>query len=499
MIFFRRALVVMISIVAVLYVTAATNCHALLQNTALVNRDAIFCTVASFMTGAVVSAFILFFIRKTVLKRLSLLSVTVKQISTHRNISSRLSDSGKNDELSDLVGSINSMLDSLESSDKAMRESEERYRMLFERAPDAIVIIGMDGDEAGCIVAANQAAADQHGYTVEEICALRIFDLNTVESNMIAGSVFERVARGEWVTTDLWHHKKDGTMFPIEVHAGLVKINGRNYALGFDRDITVRKLAEEADSKSLEQINILNAELARKADDLAAANKELDAFNYSVSHDMRGPLTRISGYCQLMLDDDQKLDPQLHTYLTRIYQASCWLDEMIDAMLSLSRLTVSEFKVETIDLSSIALEALNDLALSDESRSVQIDVKSGVTVEGDRQLLKILMTNLLGNAWKYSACQESGHIEFGSMEDRQGTVYYVRDNGAGFDMKNADKLFRVFYRFHDSTQFSGNGIGLATAQRIVERHGGRIWAVGDPGKGATFNFTLRRDEVINLA
>jgi PAS domain S-box-containing protein len=445
--------------------------------------------LALVVSGAVFCGVMLLFIRKTVLKRLAALSTTVRDISRNRDISARLAIRGE-DELGELAVSINTMLESLESAEQSLKESEERYRALFERAPDSIIIIGAEGEEAGRIVAANAAAAVQHGYSVAELCSLKIHDLNTPEANLAAGGIMERVANGEWVTSELWHFKKDGTRFPLEVHAGPLTIQGRRYVLGFDRDITVRKLVEESDRMYLEQIRQLNAELARQAADLALANRELETFNYSVSHDMRGPLTRISGYCQLMLEDDSGVSEQTRTYLSRIYESSCWLDEMIGAMLNLAQLARADFLPGEVDLSALCHEQLISLRQTEPERVVEVMITPDVVVPGDESLLKILVSNLISNAWKYSASTGQARIEFDVIQEGAGPVFFVRDNGSGFDMKDVDKLFRAFIRLHDPAQFSGCGIGLATVQRIITRHGGRIWAEGEVGRGATFFFTL---------
>lgn len=456
----------------------------------------VYVIVALFLTGGVFCLVILIFIRGTILRRIEFLGTTVKNLSIQRNIFSRLPVSHEQDELNDLARSINAMLDSLEFSEAEIRESEERYRMLFERAPDAIIIIGMDGDETGRIVAANQAAAEQHGYTIEELCAMTIFDINTAETNVIVGPIFEKVANGEWVTTELWHHKKDGSKFPIEVHAGPVKIKGRNYILGFDRDITSRMLAEEADNIYMDHIALLNTELTIKSDALAAANAELEAFNYSVSHDMRGPLTRISGYCQILLEDDLNLDPRIKSYITRIHDSGAWLNDMIDAMMHLSQLSRTEIMSDRVNLSHIAEMVISDHVHIEPSRQVKVDITANIVVSGDPRLLKIMMTNLLGNAWKYSSKKNMAQIEFGISQYEPIPVYFVRDNGAGFDMAEVGKLFRVFKRLHDPAQFSGTGVGLATVQRIITIHGGRIWAEGETGNGATFFFTLQPDSTL---
>jgi len=447
--------------------------------------------VVLFISGFIFCCVMLAFMRNTVLDRLVVLNSTVRDISLNRNIMSRLAVREDGDELEELAVSINTMLDSLVASEQALRESEEHYRILFERAPDSIIILEAEGAEAGKIIAANRASAEQHGYTIDELCSMSVQDLNAPESNVIAPKLFRAILQGEWVTSELWHIRKDGSRFPLEVHAGLIKVKGHSYILGFDRDITKRKLAEEADHMYLERIQLLNAELDRKASDLAAANRELETFNYSVSHDMRGPLTRISGYCQLILDDDGTLEAEATTiYVKRIYESCCWLNEMIDGMLKLAQLSRTELQLMRVDLSVLAEEILRELRLSEPQRQVEVSLAAGVTVVGDKHLLRILMENLLSNAWKYSSHTEVTRIAFGTLPVDGGQAYYIRDNGAGFDMKDADRLFRVFSRLHDEQQYSGSGIGLATVQRIIDRHGGRIWAESEPGSGASFYFTI---------
>jgi PAS domain S-box-containing protein len=445
---------------------------------------------ALFLSGGVFCLVMLIFMRRAILSRLHSLTALVRQISEKRAISARLPDSEHQDELKTLSDSINSMLESLERSEDRMRESEERYRTLFDKAPDAIIIIGLEDDEAGIIVNANEAAAEQHGYSLSEICGMPIRDLNSDETNKIVGDMISRISQGEWITSEIWHRRKDGTEVPVEIHAGLIKIHGKKYILGFDRDITLRKINEKTDQMHLEQIRQLNDELHRKALDLEAVNNDLETFNYSVSHDMRGPLTRISGYCQLLLDDDFTLEPDVREYITRIYHSELWLNDMIDALLHLAQLNRIEIDSDSVNLSAVTEASLQELALEYPERSVRTSVAPGIVVAGDSRLLKMVMINLVGNAWKYSSGTSDALIEFGVEQTESGPVYFVRDNGVGFDMKDVGKLFRVFARLHDSSQFSGNGIGLATVQRIILRHGGRIWVEAETGVGATFFFTL---------
>jgi PAS domain S-box-containing protein len=495
----RKILVIICTIIVLLSVLTITSVCILLSsysspgNSFLPENSkiAIACIVTALvLVGGVICCAVLFFVRGAMLLRLQSLTANVKRITDMPDISARLPLPEHQDELNELAVSINSMLESLEKAEVGMRESEERYRMLFERAPDAIIVIGIEGDESGVIVAANQAAADQHGYSLDELHGMLIYDVNTAETNKIADDLIATIANGEWVTAEIWHHKKDGTQFPLEIHAGLIKFGGKKYILGFDRDITLRKITEETYQIHLEQINKLNEELSRKAIDLVAVNNELETFNYSVSHDMRGPLTRISGYCQLLLDDDSSLDPVVREYITRIYESEIWLNEMIDALLQLARITRAEIVSGTVNLSTIAETVLKELALESPDRCVKTLIEPDIFVAGDSRLLKMVMINLLNNAWKYSSGKNDVLIEFGVDRTSFGPVYYVRDNGAGFDMKDAGNIFRAFTRTHDPSQFAGTGIGLATVQRIIFRHGGRIWAKGEAGLSATFFFTL---------
>jgi PAS domain S-box-containing protein len=434
--------------------------------------------------------------RSVVLKRLALLGEKARQISRECDFSSRLTVTENNDELDDLAGAVNGMLESLEQTEYAFSESEKQYRTLFERAPESIFLIGLEGDETGRIVAVNKAAAELHGYTIEELHSMSIHDLNTPETNPVSRGVMARLLKGEWVTFEIWHVKKSGTRFPLEVHAGTVDLKGRKYVLGFDRDITSRKQAEEADHIYMDHIQLLNNELARHASQLAIANHELETFNYSVSHDMRGPLTRISGYCQLMLEDEPALGPQVREYINRVYESCNWLNEMIETMLRLSQLVRGEYTPGPVDLSGLVEKLVDEFKMSETVRKTEVVIAPGVTVVGDERLLKILMTNLLDNALKYTAYTDSPRIEFGVVNDGTEPVYFLGDNGAGFDMKDVDRLFRVFTRLHDPELFTGNGIGLATVQRIIARHGGRIWAEGEPQGGATFYFTLPSEELL---
>jgi len=228
-----------------------------------------------------------------------------------------------------------------------------------------------------------------------------------------------------------------------------------------------------------------------QAEELAAANMELEAFNYTVAHDLRGPLTTISGYCQVLNElYGNKIDEQGKEVIQQINAGVLRMDGLIGALLGFSRLSHQEMHREEVDLSSMAVAIAADLQLRQPERRCVFTIAENVTCNGDPLLLGAVMENLLGNAWKYSGKRESARIEFGVTEVAGKPACFVRDNGAGFDMRDVHKLFSTFQRLHDSSEFAGNGIGLATVQRIIQRHGGKVWAEGETGKGATFYFTL---------
>jgi light-regulated signal transduction histidine kinase (bacteriophytochrome) len=232
--------------------------------------------------------------------------------------------------------------------------------------------------------------------------------------------------------------------------------------------------------------------LRERTAQLEAANKEMEAFSYSVSHDLRAPLQVIGGFSQVLLEDYQdRLDEDGKRYLSRIHSGTQRMGNLIDDLLKLSRTSRSELMLSDCDLSSLCSRVAGDLADLKAERSVELFIQPGMLVQADRHLMQVVLENLLGNAWKFTSKREDPRIEVGETVSPQGErVFSVRDNGAGFDMAHAYKLFNAFQRLHAPTEFEGTGIGLAIVQRIIHRHGGRIWAEAEPGEGATFFFTI---------
>jgi PAS domain S-box-containing protein len=274
--------------------------------------------------------------------------------------------------------------------------------------------------------------------------------------------------------------RKDGREFPMELSLARWDEESGVFFTAIVRDISERKQRDE-------ELRAINAQLEM-------ANKELETFSYSVSHDLRAPIRSIDGFSAILQQDyGDKLDERGRDCLNRVRAAAQRMHTLIDAMLILSRVTREEMRRDVVDLSSIARSVANDLQRTQPERPVDFIVASGVVAVGDGSLIRVVLENLLNNAWKFTSKQPDARIEFGITTEHDGEAYFVRDNGAGFNMTHVDKLFGAFQRLHTAEEFPGTGIGLPTVQRIVHRHGGRAWAEGQVGGGATFYFTLAAD------
>jgi light-regulated signal transduction histidine kinase (bacteriophytochrome) len=294
--------------------------------------------------------------------------------------------------------------------------------------------------------------------------------------------IFERLKNGERISAfETIRKRKDGTEVDVSVTLSPIKDRaGKSTGIStIARDITKMRT------------------LLAARDAAEAANKELESFSYSVAHDLRAPLRGIDGFCQALTEDcSDKLDADGRKYLGFIRDSAQLMARLIDEILALSRVVRSEFHREAVDLSELARVACSRLARNEPSRSVEIVIQDGVIADGDPKLLALVFNNLFGNAWKFSARQSASRIEFGVSGKEGDTAYFVRDNGAGFDMAYAGKLFGVFQRLHTAHEFEGSGVGLATVQRVIHRHGGRVWAEGKVDAGATIYFTLVEPERI---
>jgi PAS domain S-box-containing protein len=365
-----------------------------------------------------------------------------------------------------------------QQAQEALRASEERFRAVAATANDAII----SADSRGAITYFNPGAERILGYSAAEVNGQPLTVLmperyQEAHRAGLARYLATGVARVVGKTVELVGRRKDGTEFPLEISIASWRREGDVAFTAIIRDITERRQAEET--------------LRRYATQLESANAELDAFAYSVSHDLRAPLRSIDGFSQALLEDcADRLDATGQDFLRRVRTASQRMAELIDDLLNLSRVTRAQMQPAPVDLSALARAIATDLAARDPSRQIEFVIAPKAGVHADPGLMRVALQNLLDNAWKFTRKRPQARIEFGVTAHDGKPSYFVRDNGAGFDMTYAAKLFGAFQRLHSTSDFEGTGIGLATVQRVVRRHGGRVWAEGVVDGGATFYFTL---------
>lgn len=333
-----------------------------------------------------------------------------------------------------------------------------------------------------------QAVADIYNAGLSD-CHIQILAQFQVQANLIVP-----LLQGQKLWGLLCIHQCSAPRQWQEIEIEFVSQIANHLGVALQHAELLANLRWEIDERQQAQLRgqALNQELGQAIIELKAVNKELEAFSYSVSHDLRAPLRSIDGFSQALLEDcSAQLDQTGQDYLQRIRSATQRMGHLIDDLLALSRMTRSDMHVESVDLSRLASQICIDLQQLQPERQVEVTIQPGLVVQGDSNLLQVVLENLLSNAWKFTAKNLQAKIEFGAMPQESGTlIYFVRDDGTGFDMAYGDKLFRPFQRLHASHEFPGNGIGLATVQRIVYRHGGRVWAEGAVERGATFYFTL---------
>jgi signal transduction histidine kinase len=331
---------------------------------------------------------------------------------------------------------------------------------------------------------------------ISVLVSLKLQSLITRPLSSIVG-IAREVVEGKQYSRRAQKISEDETGVLVDAFNGMLNvIEQRTSAMESANQRLEAEVAKHAQAR--ETIMHLNEELENKVrertEQLQATNQELESFCYSVSHDLRGPLRSISGFTQALIEElPNELPGDSKRYLDKVMAGTRRMSQLIDDLLNLSRVSRGELVRQKADLTEMAREVIRDLQARDPNYKPDVSVWQGMTTEVDPKLMRIVFENLLGNAWKFSSKKESPRIVVGVMKEGRREVYFVRDNGAGFDMKFADKLFGAFQRLHAMNEFPGTGIGLATVQRIINRHGGRIWFDSAPGMGASFYFTLTHD------
>ncbi len=370
-------------------------------------------------------------------------------------------------------------------AEETLRESEERYRLLFENNPYPMWVYDL---ETYAFLAVNDAAVFSYGFSREEFLSMTIKDIRPPEDIPVLEEAVSRPIE-KIKDAGVWkHRRKDGTVIAVEITSHELAFDGKLARLVLANDVTERKKAE----REIRELNeTLEQRVIQRTHELQAANRELEAFSYSVSHDLRAPLRAIDGFSIALLEDyGDKFDAAGQNYLQRVRAGSQRMANLIDDLLNLSRITRLQINREEVDLSKLAFEITERLRESRPERQVSFKIQPDISAVADERLLRIALENLIGNAWKFTSKRERAEIAFGQHTQGEKTLYFVSDNGAGFDMAYADKLFGAFQRLHSTSEFEGTGIGLATVQRIIHRLGGEIHAESKPGEGAIFYFTL---------
>jgi PAS domain S-box-containing protein len=370
---------------------------------------------------------------------------------------------------------------------KALERSEQRYRAQFEASPQPMWVFD---SETLAFLAVNDAAVAHYGYSPEEFMKMTLADIRPSEDIPLLLETLEKtVSRPHNAIVGARHRRKNGDIIDVELSTQTLDWEGRPARAVIVYDVTSRVLAEQAWHRLHET---LEQEVAQRTRELELANEELEAFTYSASHDLRGPLHVIDGFCTALLEKYHGgLPPQGRHYLERIRAATLQMKTLIADLLSFAQTNRVPVVGREVDLAALAADVVAQLRQRFPERQVRVDIEQPLPVFGDPGLLAIVLANLIGNAWKFTARTPQASIRIGRVAAADGEqTFVVSDNGAGFDMAYAEKLFKPFQRLHPAREFEGSGIGLAIVHRVIHRHGGRVWAESEVGRGARFYISL---------
>lgn len=414
---------------------------------------------------------------------------TVRKRKDGKIINVSLTISPIKDSLGNIIGASKISRDITDriKAEEVISESEETYRMLFESINDAVIVTQLNDDKSYKYLKVNDIACNWYGYTKEEFLTKVPNDIISENSKKNIQDRVQTLLHNKYAIYETEHITKDGKTFPVEISTKITQFRNKTIFHSVIRDITERKKAAE----EIRQLNIgLEEKVINRTKEIQIANEELESFSYSVSHDLRAPLRAVCGYAKILEEDyNNVFDIEGKRILQEVQNNARRMGILIDDLLAFSRLGRKEVEKSTIDMNKLvelAIWEINQTTI----HNAEIKFRNLLPIIADQSLMKHVMINLISNAIKYSSKKEIPCIEIKSQQSNGELIYSISDNGAGFDMQYAHKLFGVFQRLHSTEEFQGTGVGLAIVEKIINKHYGKVWAEGEIDKGATFYFTL---------
>lgn len=420
------------------------------------------------------------------------LSRAMREIRSSQDLTMRVKNNKgiRKDELGELYNSFNALLNELEKSRQELDASKSRTDTILEMVGSAIITV----DENQSIILFNRRAQEVFGYMRGEVLGKKldilIPDAYQVKHRQYVKAFEDGITKMSSTRgVDIFALHKTGRKFPIDASISKMVLNNRPiYTVALD-DITWREEANKKQKQNQEELEIV---VLKRTHELEMSNRELEKYSYTIAHDLRAPLRAIISFSQIVLEDaGNKLDGDQHSSLERVVAAGKRMSVLIEHILGLSRLSRKEPRCVNLELNEKINNIIAGLSAIDPGRKINWIVQEHLIANVDPDLIEIVFLNLLDNAWKFSLGNDDAEIEIGMVHSEDEDVFFVKDNGMGFDMTYEDQLFREFQKLHTSKDIQGEGIGLASVERIVQRHGGRIWAESSPDQGATFYFTLK--------